>query len=207
MLVRICSEKTIVRFQKKRKKENEKIKVVQSLKYAEEEEPRSKLRMRRMRSQDVGGEIERAAAQRIQNFISKIQWVDEKREEGGITWLELYIWYFIHKGPEEDMLLEPKDILQKEMAKFKQAIRAITSNTVDQDEEWQLQTCYARKNRLSGIAISNKHAAIQGIPYINEEDAKKITAALLAMKGASKKKHREAHQADNLKLQKKTLDI
>ena len=186
-------------------KENQQVKVVQSLKYAEEEEQRSKLRMRKMRSQDVGGEIERTAAQRIQNFISKIQRVDEKREEGGITWLELYIWYFIHKGTEEELLLEPKDILQKEMAKFKQAIRAIANNTVDQDEEWHLQTCYARKNRFSGIAISNKHAAIQGIPYINEEDAKKITVALLAMKGAYKKKHREAHQDDNLKLHKKPL--
>ena len=140
--------------------------------------------MRKMRSQDVGGEAERAEAQKIQNFISKIQWVDEKREEGGITWLELYILYFIHKGPEKDLLLEPKDISQKEMAKFKQVVRTITCNTVDQDQEWQLQTRYARENRLSGVAISNKHAAIQGLPYMNEEDAKKITAALLAMKGA-----------------------
>ena len=80
-------------------KENEKVKVVQSLKYAEEEEQRSKLKMRKMRIQDVGGEVERTAAQKIQHFTSKIQWVDEKREEGGITWLELYIWYFIHKRP------------------------------------------------------------------------------------------------------------
>ena len=126
-------------------KENEKVKIVQSLKYAEEEEQRSKLKMRKMRSQDVGGEAERAEAQKIQNFISKIQWVHEKREEGGITWLELYIWNFIHKGPEKDLLLEPKDIFQKETAKFKQVVRTITCNTVDQDQEWQLQTCYARK--------------------------------------------------------------
>ena len=53
-------------------KENEKVKVVLSLRYAEEEEERSKLKMRKMRSQDVGGEAERVEAQKIQNFISKI---------------------------------------------------------------------------------------------------------------------------------------
>ena len=91
------------------------------------------------------------------------------------------------------------------LAKFKHFVRTIASNIVDHDQEWQLQACYARKNRLSSVAISNMHAAMQGLPYMTEEDAKKVTGALLAMKGASKKKHREAHQSDQLKLQKKPL--
>ena len=76
---------------------------------------------------------------------------------------------------------------------------------MDDDQEWKLQTWYARTNRLKSIAIYNKHAAIKGTPHIEEDDAKRVVGALLTMKGAAKKKHKDAQASGQVKLHSKPL--
>ena len=91
--------------------------------------------MRRLRKQDCKDDGKRREVE---------QWPDERNEEGRITSLELYIWWYIHARTEEQHPLEQKDILQKEISSFKQLVRLIAIHAVEQDQEWQLQTCYGR---------------------------------------------------------------
>lgn len=81
---------------------------------------------------------------------------------------------------------------------FKKHVGKIGTYCIDEQREWLLQTCYARPNRLSKVAVSNKHPAIQGMPMIPEDEAKVITNTILEMKGARIKKQRKAVGEDNL---------
>ena len=55
---------------------------------------------------------------------------------------------------------------------------------VAQQDEWQFQTCQARSNRL-------------------EDDARTVTAAILAMRGVNQKKQKLIHQDGNLTLHRR----
>ena len=63
-----------------------------------------------------------------------------------------------------------------------------------------MQTDNARNPRLKAIAVEGRAPAIRGMPVIGEEDAKAIVSAILAMRGANKKKHREALGQGTLRL-------
>ena len=77
-------------------KEVEKVEIAKTFTYAKQDEPRSRLAMRRIRKQDCKNEAEFTQAEGIQNLISKIQWKKEQDEKGGIAWLELFILHHIH---------------------------------------------------------------------------------------------------------------
>ena len=68
-----------------------------------------------------------------------------------------------------------------------------------------METSYARGNRLSGLAISNKHAGVEGMPIITKHDAELITKAILAMRGINQKKHKEAHDQGILKVMQRPM--
>ena len=53
--------------------------------------------------------------------------------------------------------------------------------------------------------MSNKHAAIQGLPNIPKDEAECIMKAILELKGARTKKQKDAHEEGNLKLARKPL--
>ena len=71
-------------------------------------------------------------------------------------------------------------------------------------EEWNIHTCDARKNRFETIAISNRHAAIKGMPKLSDQDARKVNSAILAMRGVNQK-NKQAHQEGKLKLHRRPL--
>ena len=73
------------------------------------------------------------------------------------------------------------------------------------EDEWHLHTCEARSNRMEELAISNKHAGIKGMPRLEEEEARKVTAAVLAMRGVNQRKQKQVHQEGNLKLHRRPL--
>ena len=50
-------------------------------------------------------------------------------------------------------------------------------------DEWHLDTCTPKANRLKGLAILNKHAAVKGISDVCDKDAELITKAVMTMKG------------------------
>lgn len=60
---------------------------------------------------------------KVFNCITHIKWTvkgddDNQEEEGGITWLELYILCKMHSPEDEEKTAGAKNILQKEMADF-----------------------------------------------------------------------------------------
>ena len=93
------------------------------------------------------------------------------KEEGGITWLELYVRYRMHSNEVvEDPLASTKPLMN-DIAKFKNLIRRVATYCTDECEEWVLNTSYGKGNRLKKTAIGNKHAAIQGMPRIPNIEA------------------------------------
>ena len=58
---------------------------------------------------------------------------------------------------------------------------------------------------MEGLAISNRHAAIRGMPKLNDDDARRVTAAILAMRGVNQRKQKLTHQDGNLKLHRRPL--
>ena len=118
--------------------------------------------------------------------------------------MELYMWYAMHaenpgkiKGKQ---LLAPKATLQRQIAKVKVAIRKVMVFCIDMEDECIFKTCRSRQHRLNGLAISNKHACIQGMPVITNEDAEAITEEILQLKGVISKKQKEAHHKGILKI-------
>ena len=39
---------------------------------------------------------------KVQSFLERIEWSKEEEEEGGITWIELYLLFGIHGRNEEE---------------------------------------------------------------------------------------------------------
>ena len=74
------------------------------------------------------------------------------------------------------------------MQSFKAAVRWITAHGVATTDEWKLQTSYARANRLASIGISNKHAAVRGMPALGKEQAEAVTNLIMHERGLLQKK-------------------
>ena len=85
------------------------------------------------------------------------------------------------------------------MAAFKKQVRKVNTYAVPEEQVWHLETSYAMRNRLAAAGITNRQAAVWGCPHINKEDAEKIMATILALRGYDKKKHVEAWKQGELR--------
>ena len=208
--------------QKEKKEEKEKLKnpfgtkdknkmnVPKSLSYGTEAEGARDLEIRKTQQHDEEVEEERPKLEQVRCFLTNVKWKvvneDDDTEHPGITWLELYVLFAIHGGCErirEKQKTQPHlkaETLQSAMAGFKRRVRKITKQCTKEEDEVYTSVSYARINRLQGLAISNKHAAINGTPIVDEEDARIIVKAILAMRGVNQKKHKILHEEGHLKL-------
>ena len=124
----------------------------------------------------------------IRKALSYTCWRTEPEGTGkaGISWLELFIWFKLHSPRSQRVtgkaLLIPKPPLQKELAKFKAATRRVVTYCCNDEDEKAFKACRSSENRLAGLAIDNKHACIQGMPHIGDEDAVAIAQAILKFK-------------------------
>ena len=78
---------------------------------------------------------------------------------------------------------------------------------INEEHEGVLKTCYSRINRLSKAGVWNKHAGIQGMPAVTEEEQGSIMKTILALKGHNSKKQREAFEQDRLWVKKLRCEI
>ena len=78
-------------------------------------------------------------------------------------------------------------------------------HTVPDNQEWILDTSYVARNRLADVAITNRQAAIRGLPVVGDEDAEAIIRVILALRGTDKKKQIDALQEGALFL--KPVDL
>ena len=95
----------------------------------------------------------------------------------------------------------------KQLAEFKHLMRKIAKHAVSEGDEWRMHTDNARTPRLRALAVDGRAPSIRGMPVVEEEDAKAIVMAILAMRGADKKKHKEALEQGMLKLPIKKLPM
>lgn len=70
---------------------------------------------REIRDDESGGGQNPREIQNIANFISKIQWDPNMQEEGGITWIELYLWYRMHSPHIKYDIIDSTKPLMKEI--------------------------------------------------------------------------------------------
>ena len=159
--------------------------------------------MRKIHEAEVEDTEERKQIEKLVNFLSRTRWARSKDAHGGITWLEFYIWFQMHSKKTEVHPLTPNAFLTEEIAAFKKVVRKINLHCVSQEDEWQLQTCYGRANRLKGVAVKNKHAGIQGLPKISLVEAEEIAKTILEMRGTRSKKQAEEHRKGLLRLKAK----
>ena len=81
--------------------------VKRSLEYAQEAETK-KSHLRELRKVECNGETGFKETREVLLFLSRTRWTSEQNQDGGITWLELYIWYRTHKIDDNAKLLRQK---------------------------------------------------------------------------------------------------
>ena len=119
----------------------------------------------------------------VRRFMMQLEG-SEIEGDGGVTWLELHALFRLHGGKVEDEGDEhnPRTAdptCTKSLQSFKTAARWLTTFCVSTEEEWDMQTSYSRHNRLSGLGITNKHAAVRGMLVLDETTAKAIATQIM----------------------------
>ena len=95
--------------------------------------------------------------------------------------------------------------MQKALADFKRQCKRVKDFCIKEGDEHHLATSYGKVNRLKSMGIENKHAAIRGMPILEDKDRKTITQAILAMRGINQKKDKERQEEGNLSVQMRTM--
>ena len=107
---------------------------------------------------------------------------------------------------EKDPLRRPEQ-MKKQLAELKHLMRKSARHAVSEEDDWHFQTCLKRATRLRVVAVEGRIPAIRGMPVVEEEDAEMIEKAILAIRGADKKKHEKALHEGTLKLPLKRLPM
>ena len=92
------------------------------------------------------------------------------------------------KESDEVMPGEQAITINQSIKDFNSAVRWTMARGVRQDKEWYLKTSYCRKNRLTPLGITNKHAAIRGMPKVSAQQAESVTKEIFIAKGLTKSK-------------------
>ena len=97
-------------------------------------------------------------------------------------------------GKEEDDVNPGQDPIasNQSMKIFKAAVRWTAARGIAKEEEWHFAASYARANRLLPLGITNKHAAIKGLPCLEESEAKAVAKESLLARGLLKTKKQQA---------------
>ena len=115
--------------------ENTKELVARSLQYASEDEECFKCKLRYARRGECSTDDKCRQLKAIANFISHIEWTTDWKEEGGVSWLELYIWYRMHSPKTEEDPLASTKPLMNDIATYKGRIRKVATYCIDDGEE------------------------------------------------------------------------
>ena len=99
-------------------------------------------------------------------------------------------------------MLVPKVSLLTEIAGFKKACRRVAADCIHESQEWVFDTCKSRANRLGIAGIANKHAAICGMPTLDEEEKRITMQILLELRGKGSRKQVELHEKGKLMVKK-----
>ena len=97
--------------------------------------------------------------------------------------------------------------LARQVAAFQNSCRKVRRHVVGEDQEWRLGTSYVMRNRLRDAGISNRQAAIRGMPEVSNEDGEKVMRILMALRGLENKKHLEEWESGQLKVLPKKLNL
>ena len=146
-----------------------------------------------VRREDCANEEILGQRSEVRNFLLRMRWQASEEEEGGIAWLELHALFRVHggrMGKEEQDVRPGQDPIasNQSMNNFKAAVRWTAARGIAKADEWHFATSYARANRLAPLGITNKQAAIKGMPILEESEAKAVAKEILLARGLLKTK-------------------
>ena len=95
-----------------------------------------------------------------------------------------------------------KETLLTKLANFKKTCRRFAADCTHEEQEWVLDTCYSRINRLSAAGVANKHAGVKGMQALGEDEKDLTMMTMLELKGKGSKKQKEQHQGGKLVIKK-----
>lgn len=168
------------------------------------------IRVRHVRVADSAAPAERKEMASIRNVYTHARGCSTEEALGGITWIELYIWYHAHRNDGGDSVsrrVAPGSVgehnLLKQLANFKSCFRKVVEHCVHEDDVDFFAAAKTPNNRLRPLAVRNKMAAIKGKPLVGGDDVALISEAILNIKGVvAKIKLALAHEGKlELKLQ------
>ena len=85
----------------------------------------AKLHLRKLREKGCQSDGQWLQDNRTLIFLSHTRWAETEQADGGVTWLELYIWFIMHSGTDEETPLAAKSVLPAELASFKASVRRV----------------------------------------------------------------------------------
>ena len=138
--------------------------------------------------------------ERVGCFIDHVRWEAKEEETCGISCTSSMEEGLRWRESSSSPPLSNTPSLQRAVPEAKHRVRKVAMLCVYEADEWQLHTCRIRSNRLDKLTITNRHAAIQGMPAISVEDGRYIAKALLAMRGVNQEIHKVLHEDGRLKL-------
>ena len=84
-----------------------------ALEYVEEGEQTVKMNITKPSRKHEDNKEELMQLVKLQNFYDTIEWREEEKEGQGTTWLEMYAWYTMHGGVQEEEKLIGEDPLKR----------------------------------------------------------------------------------------------
>ena len=93
-------------------------------------------------------EGKRRAKSGLANCLAQIEWSSHLEEAGGITWVELYIWYRMHSPPVKADLLATAKPLLSEITISKKDVREVSTCCINEEQAWNF-AALARTEELA----------------------------------------------------------
>ena len=98
-------------------------------------------------------------------------------------------------------------LLKNELRTFKTQVRDIIARHTDDRAIAMFKSARAPANRLEGLGIKNKQAAISAVPLVSEDLRKQIVVAILKQKGSYQIRRRQDLDEGSLRLRRRKMTL
>ena len=140
--------------------------------------------------------------------MQEIGFAPADNEDGGITWLELFIMFSIYdqttfSNTQANMANQSASLVKK----FKMDVNKMVSLCVIDEDQTFFRTAKVRQTRLYPFGYTNRTPAIRWLPVIDNKMAQSITTLLLCFNGKLKPNKLKALDADTLIMPQRKISL
>ena len=135
----------------------------------------------------IGSEV----AGQTQRFLAQLRLRTCEPEQRGTTWLELYTLYKIQGNPcaigDPGGKAEPRPAVRKQNMTFRNAVRAIASNTMEQEQEKLIKPSRFKGFALKRLGIEMYLPMIGAKVAMNRQERRRVDEEILRLRGIKAK--------------------